>query len=153
MTRISLRFGISQFPSQGLGMSSGSASEHSSLRMVLIRPERSEGLVGGPGGGEGLVRGPDGGPPGLDGELCCTACNPPHTLQPSTTAGLQTQLLTSKQQTYQRLMSVSLQIAHFCFYPEVLFGPDFMNKLLSRRFLWQQGEQEKGRGVKQLVNT
>ena len=37
-----------------------------------------------------------GGPPGQGGELCCTACcNPPHTLQPSTTAGLQTQLLTS----------------------------------------------------------
>ena len=39
-------------------MSSGSASEHSSLRVVLIRPEWLEGLVGGPEGGEGLMEGP-----------------------------------------------------------------------------------------------
>ena len=41
-------------------MSSGSASEHSSLRMVLIRPEWLEGLAGGPDGGEGLVGGLEG---------------------------------------------------------------------------------------------
>ena len=144
MTRISLRldFRIAQYPSQGVeypGMSKRPACGwQGACEVVFIRSGwlDLEGLVviGPPTWRNQVAKGPptwrsgglleEVGPPGLGWELCCTGCNPPHTLQPSTTAlrasksnaafyncsaGLQVQnqLLTlANNQKYPNLMSV-----------------------------------------------
>ena len=93
-----------------------------------------------------------GGPPGQGGELCCTACcNPPHTLQPSTTAGLQTQLLTSANNKNAKASCQSSNTPILLY--ESFIGLNFMTNSLSLTCAnFRTRSKKKEGGVEQLVN-